>query len=77
MARQGNKSKLPAKATAASKAVGVVNSTIEAGFVVIFQGEEIVLKQQEYGSFKKLLHAAIEMQNKDPHFSWEYFDKLP
>lgn len=77
MSRQGNKAKLPTKEVVAAKVVGHLPSTLGAGLVVIYNGEEIVLKQTDYGSFKKLLQAAIKMQNKDPQFSWRYLDHLP
>lgn len=77
MARQGNRSKLPAKANAASKVVGSVAPTSEAGMIVTYQGEEQTLKLRDYGSFKKLIQAAVEMQKTDLHFEWSYYDSLP
>jgi len=77
MSRQGNKTKLPAKEAAASKVVGRLQSTVTAGMIVIYQGERIVMKQVDYGSFKKLLQAAIKLQNKDAEFTWTYYDTLP
>ena len=77
MARQPNRSKLPAKENAAAKVAGCLQPTAEAGMVVYFKGEQLTLRQESYGSFKKLLKVAIDMQKRDPNFSWLYFDKLP
>ena len=72
-----NKTKLPKKESAAAKTAKVVAPTTEAGFVVVYNGEQIKMRQRDYGGFKKLLAAAIKLQDKDRNFSWEYYDMLP
>ena len=68
--------KLPNKETLAKKLINPGNSCL-GGMICIFQGEEVVLRQATYGSFKKLIQAAIKLQKSDPHFTWRYLDTLP
>lgn len=70
------KPKLPNKEAAATKVIGTVPVKPKAGFVVCYKGEQITMELEAYGSFKKLLAAAIKMQDKDPYFTWDYKDNL-